>query len=185
MHVLDCIQTRRSIRDYQNCCISEQDMNVLLDCATKAATGSAMQPWGFVVLNDKEEIAAWSEKIKQDLLANLNKYPHLKQYEAMLKNAGYSVFHHANTVLVIYGNTASRFFVEDGSMAAANIMLVGHEMGIGSCWIGFAQAMFNTKEFKQQYHVPENYEVVCPMSLGYKKAEAEPPKREKPLVFYG
>jgi len=62
-------------------------------------------------------------------------------------------------------------------------MLAAHEMGIGTCWIGFAEYMLNTKEFKEQYGVPLNYELVCPMSMGYPKTKLASSKRKAPLIF--
>lgn len=44
--------------------------------------------------------------------------------------------------------------------------------------------MLNAAEFKQKYNVPENYDLVCPMSIGYMKTKLTPTKRKKPVVFY-
>ena len=30
-------------------------------------------------------------------------------------------------------------------------MLAAHDIGIGTCWIGFAEYMLNTDEFKQKH----------------------------------
>lgn len=184
MDIFECINTRRSIRSYENRSISTEDMDKLLNLATKASNGSAMEPWGFVVLNDKDEIDSWSEKIKKYLLEHMNEYPYLAQYESWLSNSKYSVFNHAHTLLIIYGNNESHWKTYDCSLAAGNIMLAAHETGIGTCWIGFAEYMLNTKEFKQKYNVPENYELVCPMSIGYIKKKLTPPKRKEPVIFY-
>ena len=151
MDIFECISTKRSVRAYDDRSISTEDMNKLLDLATKASTGSGMEPWGFVVLNDKEEINSWSEKIKEYLLKHMEEYPYLNQYEEWLKNPKYSVFNHSNTLLIIYGNKESHWKTYDCSLAAGNIMLAAYEMGIGTCWIGFAEYMLNTDEFKRKY----------------------------------
>ena len=84
MDIFECISTKRSVRAYEGQSISTEDMNKLLNLATKASTGSGMEPWGFVVLNDKEEINSWSEKIKEYLLKHMEEYPYLNQYEEWL-----------------------------------------------------------------------------------------------------
>lgn len=183
MDIFECISTKRSVRAYEDKCVSEEDIDKLLDLATKASTGSGMQPWGFVVLNDKDEIDEWSEKIKAYLLENLEQYPYLAQYESWLKNNSYSVFNHANTLFVIYGDKKSHWRTYDCTLAAANVMLAAYEMGIGTCWIGFAEYMLNTDEFKNRYNVPDDYELVCPMSMGYIKHKLPAPKQNKPIVF--
>lgn len=183
MDIFECISTKRSIRTYEDRCITCEDMEKLLQLGTKASTGSGMEPWGFVVINDKDEINEWSEKIKKHLLDNIENFPYLMQYKSWLESRKYSVFNHANTLLVIYGNKDSHWRVYDCSLAAGNIMLAAHEMGIGTCWIGFGEYMLNTKEFKERYHVPEHYELVCPMSMGYMKEKLNEPKRKAPLIF--
>ena len=184
MDIFECIKTKRSIRVYEDKSISDEDIDKLIELGTMASTGSGMEPWGFVILNDKEEINEWSERIKKYLLENMNDYTYLKQYESWLKNPKYSIFNNANTLLLIYGDKNSHWRTYDCSLAAGNIMLAAHEMGIGTCWIGFAEYMLNTDEFKKKYNVPENFELVCPMSIGYMKKRLNPPERKKATIFY-
>ncbi|KMT22567.1 nitroreductase family protein [Clostridium cylindrosporum] len=183
MDILECINSKRSIRAYTDEIIPEETLNNIIKLGTKASTGSGQEPWGFVVIQDKDEIDSLSEITKKYLLENMEKYPYLNQYESWLTNPRFSVFNHANTLLIIYGNTESHWHVYDCSLAAGNIMLAAHSMGIGTCWIGFAEHTLNTKEFKGKYNVPEQYELVCPMSIGYMKAKLAPPNRKKPIIF--
>lgn len=184
MDVLECISGKRSVRAYTDDMIPKETLNNLIELGTKSSTGSGMEPWGFVIIQDKDEIDSLSEMTKKYLLKNLEKYPYLHQYEDWLKNPQYSVFNHAGTLLIIYGNTESHWYVYDCSLAAGNIMLAAHSMGIGTCWIGFAEHTLNTKEFKEKYSVPEQYELVCPMSMGYMKTKLTPPKRKGPVIFH-
>lgn len=75
MNIISCINERRSIRSYKDEPISEKIINELLELGTKAATGSAMEPWGFVVIQDKEEIKKLSEEIKKHLVENFDEFP--------------------------------------------------------------------------------------------------------------
>ena len=190
MDIFQCIQTKRSVRSYEQRPVSNEDMQRLIELGTMAATGSGMEPWGFVVIQNREEITHWSEKIRTHLLAHMQEFPYLAQYQSWLENPAYCVFNHAPTLLVIYADRSSHWRTYDGTLAAGNIMLAAHEMGIGPCWIGFAEYMLNTPEFKQQYHVPEHYELICPMSMGYMKEKLAQnrtqtyARRKKPVVFY-
>jgi len=183
MDVLECIATRRSIRSYTDEQISEETLLELLELGTKAPTGSGQEPWGFVILQDREELERLSAKAKQTIKENLASYPYFEQYKSWLDNPKFNIFNNAPTVLVIYGNTASHWHVYDCSLVAGNIMLAAYSKGIGSCWIGFAEAVLNTKEFKEQHGVPEGYELVSTLGLGYMKEKLQPPKRKKPLIF--
>ena len=64
MDALQCILTRRSCRSYEDRPIPKKEILELLTVGTKAATGSGMQPWGFVTLEGREKIAALSDEIK-------------------------------------------------------------------------------------------------------------------------
>lgn len=183
MNVLDCINGRRSIRKYTSEIIDEQTMKNLLSLGTKAATGSNQQPWGFLVIQDKDEIQRLSDETKKYLLENLSLYPYLEQYRDWLLNKSYSVFNNASTLLVIYGNTESHWHVYDCTLCAGNIMLAAQSMGIGTCWIGFAEHTLNTPEFKKAYAIPEHYALVCPMSMGYFKTGLPTAQRNEPTIF--
>ena len=43
---------------------------------------------------------------------------------------------------------------ENCSLAAENMMLVAHSLGLGTCWIGFAQGYLNTREGKELLGLP-------------------------------
>lgn len=183
MNILDCIDRRRSVRAYTEQEISDETIHELLIFGTKAATGSNGQPWGFVVIKNKEEIQNISEETKEYILQNFDQYPYLKQYEKWLTNPLYSIFNHASCLIIIYGDTNSHWYSYDCTLAAGNIMLAAHSMNIGTCWIGFAEHTLNTPEFKKKYNVSENYELVCPMSAGYMKTSLSASKRKAPVIF--
>lgn len=183
MDIIQTINTRRSVRKYLDKPVNNDTMRELIRLGTMAATGSGLEPWGFVVLQNKEEIDALSEAVKQDLLAHFDEVPHLHRYEKWLHNPKLHVFNHAHTLLVIYGNTQSYYHQQDGTLAAANIMLAAHSMGIGSCWIGFAEFYLDTPAFKKAHNIPEEFKLVCPLSMGYTAAPLAPPTRKEPLVF--
>jgi nitroreductase len=48
------IQDRRSIRDYTDEPISEEDIKMILETARQAPSGENAQPWRFVIVKDEE-----------------------------------------------------------------------------------------------------------------------------------
>lgn len=175
---------RRSVRKYTDRIIPMDIINQLLKCGTAAATGSNQQPWGFALIQDKKEIANLNDLTKSYVKNNLDKLPYLAQYSKWLDNPEVSLFHHAANLLIIYGNTESHWYTYDCSMLAANVMLAAAGMGLGTCWIGFAEHTLNTPEFKAQYKVPASYELVCPMTIGYTyNEEKKAPMRKEPVIF--
>ncbi len=184
MDALQCLLTRRSCRSYEDKPIPAEIMQELVRLGTKAATGSGMQPWGFVLLEGQEQLEALSSEIKQWVLARLETMPELSQYEDWLKNENYNIFYKAHNVLAIYGDKASPWYVYDCTLCSANIQLAAHAQGLGTCWIGFAQAFMNQPEIKARYNVPANFEHVCTLSMGYAKVKHPEAKRNEPKIFF-
>lgn len=183
MHVIECIEKRHSVRAFKDVQVPEETIQELLELGTKAASGSFIQPWGFVVIQDRDEIEALAAKIKQELLDSLEANPQFARYEQMFKSQNFNVFNHAPTLLIIYGDTASHMYVYDCTLAAANIMHAAYSMGIGTCWIGFAEQHFKSPEFKKDHGVPDTYELVSTMTCGYILEDRPKPERKPPLVF--
>ena len=105
MDALQCILTRRSCRSYEDRPIPKKEILELLTVGTKAATGSGMQPWGFVTLEGREKIAALSDEIKTWLKENFADFPWLAQYREWLDNPNYNIFYNASNVICVYGDT--------------------------------------------------------------------------------
>lgn len=103
MDALQCIRSRRSGRSYEDRPIPKDTINELLRLGTKAATGSGMQPWGFVVLEGRERIEALSTEIKAWLRPRLAELPWLAQYEEWLGRDSYNIFYNAHNVIAITG----------------------------------------------------------------------------------
>jgi nitroreductase len=55
----------------------------------------------------------------------------------------------------------------DCALAAENMMLAAHSLGIGSCWVGLAQHLGEDKEFLKEAGVPEEHKLVAPLIFGY------------------
>lgn len=183
MDIIQAIKARRSIRSYTEEPIARQVVEKLAELAVKAPTGSGMEPWGFALLQDRQEIDALSERIKKKVLEHLEDFPQFSQYETWLRNDKYHIFNNAGTVLIIYGDRTSPWHVYDCTLAAGNIMLAAQEEGIGCCWIGFAEALFDEADFKAAHHVPENFHLVATLSMGYTKVAVPPCTRKAPVFF--
>ena len=132
-----------------------------------------------------KRIAALSDEIKAWLKENFADFPWLAQYREWLDNPNYNIFYDANNVICVYGDTTSHWYVYDGTLCTANIMLAAHAKGIGSCWIGFAQDFMDRPEIKARYKVPEQCRFVSALSLGYAKGHLPEAQRKEPVIFNG
>ena len=81
MDIIAALEQRRSIRAYTKRPVEKEVLDRLLALAVKAPTGSGLEPWGFVILQRREEIDELSERIKAKVLEHIDRYPEFSQYE--------------------------------------------------------------------------------------------------------
>ncbi|HMB46373.1 MAG TPA: nitroreductase family protein, partial [Candidatus Methanoperedens sp.] len=63
--IIEVIKTRRCVREYLDKEISDTDIKFLIDCAVYAPSGLNMQPWGFLVIQNRDKIMQLSETCKK------------------------------------------------------------------------------------------------------------------------
>ncbi len=183
MDVKEAIFTRRSGRFYTDEYLKDEDVDLLLEAATMAATASALEPWGFVVIRDEAEIQELNQITKAANLKLLPELPYLEKYRGWFENEKFSIFNRTKNLIAIYGDTNAHFYKYDCTLAAANIMLLAHSMNIGVCWVGLADRTLNTAEFKAAHNVPDHFSLVAALTMGYSRKKLNPPVRRPPLVF--
>lgn len=184
MDIYDVIKGRRSVRNYQDRPVPGDVVQELLECAVYAPNGSNRQPWRFALVEDRELLKKWSGEAKSYLLTLLPKLPGMQQYKAVMENESFNIFYNAPLLVMIYGDTGAATYVNDCSMAALNLMLAGYAKGLGSCWIGFFVGLGNQPEFKASLGVPENYQLVAPIVLGFPKGTWPAPSRNPVEILF-
>jgi nitroreductase len=167
METMDAIYTRRSIRNYKNELVPKEMIAQLLEAATMAPSGSNSQPWRFVVIQDRAALKNYSSRAKELWLQRMQGRPDPQDYKKLLANPDFHLFYNAGTLVIIYGDSAMPTASLDCSLAAQNLMLAAHAQGLGTCWIGFSTAFFNSKDFKRELGISETYEAVAPVIVGY------------------
>ncbi|MFZ3058643.1 MAG: nitroreductase family protein [Candidatus Methanoperedens sp.] len=182
--VIEIIKTRRSVRDYKEDPVLDEDIKFLIDCARYAPSGMNMQPWSFLVIQNKEVINKLSEDGKRAMIPlaekivnNPNKAP---GFISFLKT-GTNLFYNAPLLVIILGNKKSLTADWDCAMAAQNMMLAAHSRGIGSCWIGFAMPALMDEKILKELGAPPGYKAVAPLIFGHpqgRTAIAIPERRE-------
>jgi nitroreductase len=143
--VIDAISTRRSIRRYQERPVEPTLVRAVLAAAIMAPSAVNMQPWSFVVIQDPE---------RRRQLAGLSRF------------AGPAMRHvaQAPVVVAVLGDTRASPYVDyDCALAAGNLMLAAHSLGLGTCWVG----AFDPEATRALLAVPDPWKVVALITLGY------------------
>ena len=61
-------------------------------------------------------------------------------------------------------------------------MLAAYGMGLGTCWIGFAQSYLNIEEGKGSLGLPRGWTPVAPIIVGHPAKSAPAVPRRAPVV---
>lgn len=184
MDVMEAIYQRRAVRAYTDQPVDKATVEALIKAATHAPSSMNEQPWAFMVIQNASQLAQWSERIKAYVLKRLKPDSPLAKYRDMISNPDYHVFHRAGTLIILCARPDAHNGEEDCSLAAQNLMLAAHAMGLGTCPIGFARPWLNQARIKRSLNIPEGYTAVFPIVVGYPSGETSPVERRAPEILF-
>ena len=151
-------QTRRSYRKYTNQPVEQEKLDYIVRCALMSPAGKRMNPWHFVVITNE---------------AILRQFAGCRTY-------GSGMFDTAMAGIVVAADTSVIDTWQcDAAIAAQNIWLAAADQGLGACWCHVYQREGAEDLVRKLTNLPENYTVLCVMSLGYKNEERKPFDFEK------
>lgn len=181
--VLEAIHGRRAVRAYTPEPVGEAAIRLLLRAAVQAPSAMNAQPWGFVVVQDRERLRRWSEWAKAQLLAQSPTDPKSGRYRGLLADPAYDIFYDAGTLIVICAPQDSPWAQADCWLAAQNLQLAAFALGLGTCCIGFALGVLNAPEVKAELSIPADMRAVAPLIVGTPTAPPPPVPRAEPVVL--
>lgn len=153
---INVLKTRRSVRGYTDKMISEDILDVILDAATYAPTGSGKQSPVIVLVKDKET---------RDEVSRLN---------AKMRGTDSDPYYGAPVIALVLADSSRGSVVEDGSGVVNYLMVAAKACGVDSCWIAMEKEMFETEEGKQlldKWNLPRSLCGVAAAALGYAAGE--------------
>lgn len=147
---IELCQQRRSIRKYTAQPVEQEKIDYLLRCALMAPSGKRLNPWEFIVVRDIPTIRAMVP---------------CKEYgSGMLETA-------TAAIVVALDSHKSDTWMADGAIAAEHILLAAAEQGLGACWCHIYGREEAEKLMRKLCGIPEELNVLCVISLGYKDEE--------------
>jgi len=177
MELMQAINGRRSVREYSAEPVDDALLRELIGAAIQAPSAINQQPWCFLVVKRPELLAEISDKAKAYMLkASLTAPAH--PFRDMMSDPKFDIFYHAPVLVVIATAEPTDWAVEDCALAAQNLMLVAHEAGLGTCWIGFAQHWLVTPEGKAALGLPASSLPVAPIIVGHPRRKPAPVPRK-------
>lgn len=149
---------RRSYRKYTDAPVEREKIDAILRCALMSPSGKRLNPWEFVVIEDKRVL---------EQLSGCRTY-------------GSQMFDTARAGIVIaLDSSLTDTWQADGAIAAQNIMLAATEQGLGCCWCHVYQREGAEDLVRKLTGIPEKLNILCIISLGYKGEERQDYNIEK------
>jgi nitroreductase len=148
--LLEVMYTRRSIREYTDEPVTDEQVETMLKAAMAAPSFQSLCPWHFVDVRKRKLL---------DKLAETHKYAH------MLAKAPLAV--------VVCGDSeaSERHWVEDTCAATQNLLLAVTTLGLGGVWISVYPNKKRMKCVSQVLDIPDDMEVLCLVAVGHPAEE--------------
>ena len=153
MDVISAIESRRSIRSYEDKSLPSELMEKVLDAAKLAPSASNMQNWNIIVVTDRSLL------------------------EKLVSVSGDQRFvGECSAYLIGVARSDDEMSVIDVTIALDHITLRAVELGLGTCWIGD----FDPEGVRALLNIPEGQVATICLTLGY-PVKTPPPRSRKPL----
>ena len=148
MDQLQWIKSRRSIRSYQEKDIEDEVVDAILEAAMSAPSAGNQQPWQFIVVRDRDKLAAVSDF-----------HPYCKMAAQ------------APLAIVVCGDPAGKkwpaFWVQDCSAAVQTLLLAARAMGVGTVWTGLYPVEDRVVGCRILFSIPEHIIPLAIIPMGY------------------
>ena len=184
--MIEKMLTRHAIRRYQEKQLDEETLAQILQAGLYAPSAGNNQRSRIVVCQDKEineQLGRLSRhmqfkngdpaQIAQPISAD---QPSIKDDLTILDG-----FYHAPTVLTIF-SLKMKYAREDAAMIAENIQLAAHFLGVGACYVGRTEEVFNTevgRALLEAWGIEDDLVPVGNVVLGYREGPEPHPKPRK------
>jgi len=169
----EVIKDRRSIRKYEEKDIPDEILNQVLESVRWSPSWANTQCWEVIVIKDQ----AVREKLQATIAPKnpatkaIVSAPVLLALCGKLEASGY----YSGKVTTKFGD----WFMFDLGIATQNICLTAHHLGLGTVIVG----LFDQDKTKEILNVPQGYELVTMIPLGYPAKSPSAPKRREIADF--
>src|SRR5512139_1028509 len=190
------IQDRRSIREWTDEPISEQDLAMILEAGRQAPSGENAQPWRFIIVRDAETrkklgalagggsnrrfTAEFVTHQMQERFTGLEDDAKKKAAFEKLTSGQVSAFlANAPLNIVVCGKKDVWDMPLDTSAAMENMLLMITALGLGACWVIAPCIDIRDEErIKALLGTPEGYKVISIIAIGHPTR----PHRPRPRI---
>jgi nitroreductase len=166
MDALQCIATRRSIRNFLPTLVDQETILTIVEAGSHAPSSGNVQDWRIIIVDDKE-------LLKSLCVCSLN--------QECIHNAAFLIVVCSDPEMCVrhYGLRGEKLYsVQNCAAACQNMLLAAHALGLGGVWVG----AFDETRVRSILKIPSNVRPQAILSFGY-PAQAPPAKNHMDLAL--
>jgi nitroreductase/NAD-dependent dihydropyrimidine dehydrogenase PreA subunit len=203
--LLKALRARRSIRRFQKRPIPRDQIELVLQAMRYAPSASNAQNWNYIVVTDPQQIQEFGKQVMK-IFYSLRKVLKLKQLLRVFVSGGTKlvlldpktpisvdrhirafeagkdlIFYDAPCVILSHAPAYGSMAGVDGGIALTHGMLAAQSLGLGTCWMGYAQeAVQRDGNLRKWLQIPKGRNCYGAIALGYPavKFHRVPPRKE-------
>jgi nitroreductase len=191
MDVIEAVQKRRSTRAFLDRPVERATIERLLSLSMNAPSAINMQPWEIVVVSGEEKKRLSRMLVKRMKERNISCgpgatkplkprfvnrqrdlqkciLPHLPagtRFEDFINEGSCNFYGAPSAVIITLDRAFSSSRLADIGIITGYLVLIAHEMGLGTCPIGLITAFED--EIREELSLPEDLQVVIGLALGF------------------
>lgn len=148
---MELLRNRRSVRSFEDRPVETEKVERLVEAALRSPSSRSLNPWEFVVVRDRERLAALS-----------GAKPH---------GAGFLAGAPLG-IVVLADPKRCDVWIEDASIAVILVQLAAESLGLSSCWIQIRKRQHAdggpaADHVRQHLDIPSHLEVEAMIAIGY------------------
>lgn len=197
-YFVQVINDRRSIRNYTDEKVTEEELRIILESARQAPSGENAQPWRFVVVKDPKNKKFLSDlcrrgsgrrftgeflsKQMQERFRGLKDEAKREAAFKKLTSGNVSAFvNEADVIIIVSGRKDVWDLPFDTSAAIENMLLAVTALGLGACWLVAPCIDVRDEMVLNEYFgIPDGYKTISIIAVG-KPSRIPRPRPRLPL----
>ena len=208
--LVNLMGSRRSCRNYSDRPVDRPLLEDLVRAGITAPSGSNCQPWTFTILPDRMAVNQLGRRVG-DFFRKINRMAQQRWLRTGLKLLGkpeldiyfhqhYAtvemglsawdrgerdlLFHGATAAIVVAADNGASCPSEDALLAAENILLTAHAMGLGTCLVGYViEAMRRDRSIVRMLGIPDHETPHAVIAIGWPDETYHRVAGRKPVVI--
>ncbi len=208
--LVNLMGSRRSCRNFSDREVGRPLLEDLVKVGITAPSGSNCQPWTFTILPNRDAVNKLGRRVGK-FFRKTNRMAEKRWLRTVLKLLGKPeldtyfrlhypavemglaawdqgkcdlLFYGATAVVVVAADNAASCPSEDALLAAGNMLLAAHAMGLGTCLIGFViEAMRRDQSIVRMLGIPTHETPHAVIAIGWPEETYHQVAGRKPVVI--